>query len=174
MEIKNQIKPVEATVNFKRPLSCQEIIELVSKAIEECNIILEENRQNMPFFKRIFTKPDAYHLCYDAHMYYSYDGKTPMKLGGPFLLNREEFPDNEYEIRYLISIIGVRDIHLYFNVIPGIAKDDQFGTMISEKELVSCITIKANLKSKPYWKRRQEKFLQLLIPIIKILNIETK
>jgi len=56
-------------------------------------------------------------------------------------------------VRYLISIVGIKNYYLYFNVIPGIAKEYQFGTPIPEKELVSCITIKANMKSSMYWKK---------------------
>ena len=52
--------------------------------------------------------------------------------------------------RYFISMVGIKNYYLYFNVIPGISKEYQFGTPISEKELVSCITIKANMKSSMY------------------------
>ena len=166
-----ETKQIESIIDFKEPLSCHEVIKLLEKAIKECNSIFGRDWQKMPFIKRIFTSPDVYHLYYDTHEYCSYDGKSPMKLcGGPYLLNKEEFPDAKYEIRYLISIFGDKDIHLYFNVIPGAAEEDQFGTMISEKELVSRITIKANLKSNPYWKRRQARFLETLVTIIERIN----
>jgi hypothetical protein len=39
--------------------------------------------------------------------------------------------------------------------------------MIPEDEQVSCITIKANLKSSMYWKKQQAEFLEVFIPIFK-------
>ena len=173
MEIIDQTKPVEAVVKFSRPLFYYEITNLIDDALDECNEILIEKWENMPFFKRIFTTAELYHLYYDDYMYFSHDGKAPMRRG-KYPLDPEEFPDAKYEMRYLISIVGVKNIHLYFNVIPGIAQEHQFGTMIPEDELVECITIKANLKSKPYWKRRQAKFLEILVPIIERIDQETK
>jgi hypothetical protein len=91
-----------------------------------------------------------------------------------FTLNSEEFPDAKYETRYLLSIIGLRNAHLYFNVIPGSAREHQFGTEISEKDMVCYITIKANLKSNLHWKQEQAKFLELLVPIIEKMNQKMK
>jgi hypothetical protein len=97
-----------------------------------------------------------------------------MKRGGSHLLNPEEYPDAKYETRYLLSIIGLRNAHLYFNVIPGSARERQFGTEISEKDAVCYITIKANLKSNLHWKQEQAKFLELLVPIIEKMNQKMK
>ena len=69
-----------------------------------------------------------------------------------------------------MSIVGLRDVRLYFNVIPGIARENQFGTEMSEKDVVSCITIKANMKSNLHWKQEQAKFLRILVPIIEKMN----
>lgn len=165
MEIINQTKPIEAIVNFNRPLSYRAIIKLLGDAVVDVNKILEDKWKNLPILRKIVTLPDIYYLDYDMHQYCSYDGKSPMKPCN-YLLNSEEFPDAKYEHRYLISICGLRDYRLYFNVIPGVAEDNQFGTMIKENEYISCITIKANMKSERKWKCVQVKFLRMLIPII--------
>ena len=47
---------------------------------------------------------DLYHFDYDVRYYFSHDGKAPMKLGGPYLLNPEEFPDVKYETKDLVEI----------------------------------------------------------------------
>ena len=108
MEIKiDQTKPVEAIVKFNRPLSCNEISDLLGNAVVECNRILSREREKIPFLKRIFIPSDIYLLNRDMHHYFSHDGKAPMKLGGPYLLNPEEYPDAKYETRYLLSIIGL-------------------------------------------------------------------
>lgn len=171
MEIKiDQTKPVEAVVKFNRPLSCDEISKLLGDAVVESNRILSKERKKIPFLKRIFVSSDVYFFNRDIHYYFSHDGKSPMKRGGSHLLNPEEFPDAKYETRYLLSIIGLRNAHLYFNVIPGAARERQFGTEISEKDQVYYITIKANLKSNLHWKQEQAKFLELLVPIIEKMN----
>ena len=145
MEIKiDQTKPVEAIVKFNRPLSCDEISKLLGDAVAESNRILSKERKKIPLLKRIFISSDVYFFNSDIHYYFSHDGKSPMKRGKLYLLNPEEFPDAKYEIRYLLSIIGLRNAHLYFNVIPGAAREHQFGTEISEKDTVCYITIKAN------------------------------
>jgi hypothetical protein len=69
-------------------------------------------------------------------------------------------------MRYLLNIVGLRNVHLYFNVIPGVAEENQFGTEMSENDTAQCITIKANMKSSLKWKKQQAKFLELLVPII--------
>lgn len=175
MEIKiNQTKPVEAVVRFNRSLSCREIIGLVGNAIVKYNKILSKERKKLSFFKRLFTPSDVYRFDYDMRYYFSHDGKTPMRRGGFNLLDPEFYPDAKYETRYLLSIIGLRNAHLYFNVIPGIARDNQFGTEIAEKDEIFCITIKANMKSNLRWKQEQTRFLELLVPIIEKMNQEIK
>jgi hypothetical protein len=171
MEIKiDQTKPVEAVVNFNRALSCREIIDLVGNAIVKYNRVLSKERKKLSFFKRLFTSSDVYRFDYDMRHYFSHDGKAPMRRGGFNLLDPEFYPDAKYETRYLLSIIGLRNAHLYFNVIPGAARERQFGTEISEKDQVYYITIKANLKSNLKWKKEQAKFLELLVPIIEKMN----
>ena len=175
MKIKiDQTKQVEAIVKFNRPLSCNEISKLLGDAVLESNRILSRERKKIPFLKRIFIPSDIYLLNRDMHHYFSHDGIVPMQRGGPYLLNSEEFPDAKYETRYLLSIIGLRNAHLYFNVIPGSAREHQFGTEISEKDMVCYITIKANLKSNLHWKQEQAKFLELLVPIIEKMNQKMK
>lgn len=175
MEIKiNQTKQVEAVVRFNKPLSCYDISDLVGDAVVECNRILSRERKKIPFLKRIFISSDVYVFNSDMHHYFSHDGKTPMRRGGFNLLNPELYPDAKYETRYLLSIIGLRNAHLYFNVIPGIARESQFGTEMSEKDEIFCITIKANMKSNLRWKKEQAKFLELLVPIIEKMNQEMK
>ena len=175
MEIKvDQTKPVEAIVKFNSPLSHDEISNLLGKAVVECNRIFDSRRKSLPFLKRIFTSSDLYYFESNMRHYFSHDGASPMKRGGEHLLDPEFYPDAKYETRYLMSIIGLRNVHLYFNVIPGVAKKNQFGTEISEKDCVSCITIKANLKSNLHWKQEQAKFLELLVPIIERMNQEKK
>jgi hypothetical protein len=167
MEIKiDQTKQVEAIVRFNRPLSCYEIIELVGDAITKCNRALRKERKNMPFFKRIFKPCDVYRFDHDIRHYFSHDGIAPMQRERSYLLDPEFYPDAKYETRYLLSIIGLSNVYLYFNVIPGVARENQFGTEMLGTETVSCITIKANLKSSLKWKEKQAKFLELLVSII--------
>ena len=167
-------RQVEVIVRFNKPLSYHEISDLVGNAVVECNNILSEERKKIPFLKRIFISSDVYLFNSDMRHYFSHDGKTPMKRGGSYLLNSEEFPDAKYETRYMMSITGLRDVRLYFNVIPGVAKENQFGTEISEKDIVRCITIKANMKSNLHWKQEQARFLEILVPIIEKMDQETK
>lgn len=175
MEIKiDQTKPVEAVVRFNRPLSCREIIELVGNAIVRYNRIRSKEKKKLSFFKRLFTSSDVYRFDHDMHPYFSHDGKTPMRRGGFNLLDPEFYPEAKYEMRYLLSIIGLRNVHLYFNVIPGIARDNQFGTEMSEKDDFSCITIKANMKSNLRWKEEQAKFLERFVSIIEKMNWQMK
>ena len=174
MIVIDETKQVEALVKFKRPLSCHEIIDLVGSAIVVCNKIFKERWKSIPFPKRIFKFCDVYRFDYDTSRYCSYDGKAPMRRVGSHLLNPESYPDAKYETRYLLGIIGLRDVRLYFNVIPGVAKEGQFGTLISDQETVSCITIKANMSSSLRWKREQAKFLELLVPIIEKMTQEMK
>ncbi len=171
MKIKvEETSQVEAVVKFNRPLSCREVIERVGNAIMECNGVLRKEWKSIPFLKRIFKFCDVYRFDYNPSRYCSYDGKAPMRRVGSRLLNPESYPDAKYETRYLLGIIGLRDVRLYFNVIPGLAKKDQFGTLMSEDETVSCITIKANMSSNLRWKQEQAKFLELLVPIIERMN----
>ena len=175
MKIKiDQKKQVEAIVKFNKPLSCRAISVLVGDAVVECNRILSRERKKIPFLKRIFTSSDVYVFNSDMYHYFSHDGKAPMRRGGFNLLDSEFYPDAKYETRYLLSIVGLRNAHLYFNVIPGVARERQFGTEISEKDENFCITIKANLKSNLRWKQEQAKFLELLVPIIEKMNQEMK
>jgi len=175
MEIKiDQKKQVEAIVKFNKPLSCRTISVLVGDAVVECNRILSRERKKIPFLKRIFTSSDVYVFNSDMRHYFSFDGKHPMIRAGKYLLDPESYPEVKYETRYLLSIVGLRNAHLYFNVIPGVARERQFGTEISEKDEVFCITIKANLKSNLRWKQEQAKFLELLVPIIEKMNQEMK
>ena len=175
MEIKiDQTKQVEAIVKFNRPLSCHEIIELIGDAITKCNRVLRKERKNMPFFKRLFKSSDVYRFDYDIRYYISYDGIAPMKRERSYLLNPEFYPDAKYETRYLLSIIGLSNVYLYFNVIPGVARENQFGTEMLGTETVSCITIKANLKSSLKWKEKQAKFLELLVSIIEGIKWKTE
>lgn len=174
-EIKvTQERQVEAVVKFNKPLSYHEISDLVGHAVVECNRTLANERKKLSLFKRIFTCSDVYYFDHDMRHYFSHDGKAPMQRGGSHFLNPEFYPDAKYEIRYMMSITGLRDVRLYFNVIPGIAKKDQFGTEISEKDVVSYITIKANMKSNLHWKQEQAKFLKVLVPIIEEMNQKMK
>ncbi len=174
MEKIDQRKPVEVLVNFTKPLSCYEISSLLGDAVIECNRILEEERRKLPFIKRIFTSPDVYYFDRVEHDYFSYDGKAPMIRCGRYHLNRDEYPNVRYEWRSLMSITSTRSMYLYFNVIPGVAKENQFGTEMLDTETVSCVTIKANLKSSLKWKKEQAKFLELLVSVIKNFNRETE
>lgn len=175
MKIKiDQTKQVEVCVNFNKPLSCNEISKLLGDAIAECNKILRERRKKLPFFKRMFTSIDVYFFDCDERDYFSYDGKAPMQRCGRYYLNREEYPDVKYERRKLMSIVSIKSMYLYFNVIPGIARGSQFGTEMLDTEVVSCITIKANMKSNFRWKKEQAKFLELLVPIIERICKEKK
>ena len=175
MKIKiDQTKPVEVLVNFIKPLSCEEISNLLEGAVIECDKILEEERENLPFFKRIFTSRDVYLFDRDEREYFSYDGKSPMRPCGHYILDREMYPNVKYEWRSLMSIVSTKSMYLYFNVIPGVAKENQFGTEMLDREKVSCITIKTNLKSSLKWKERQSKFLGLLVSVIKDYNRETE
>jgi hypothetical protein len=65
-------------------------------------------------------------------------------------------------------------MYLYFNVIPGIAAFSQFGTEMLDTEKVSCVTIKANMKSSLKWKKQQAEFLELLTSIIENFYKEKK
>ena len=132
----------------------------------ECNGVLRKEWKSIPFLKRIFKFCDVYRFDYNPSRYCSYDGKAPMRRVGSRLLNPEFYPDAKYETRYLPGIIGLRDVRLYFNVIPGVAEENQFGTEMSENDTAQCITIKANMKSSLKWKKQQAKFLELLVPII--------
>ena len=175
MKIKiDQTKPVEALVNFTKSLTCDEISNLLGDAVVECNKILAEEREELPFFKRIFTSRSVYFFDNDARLYFSHDGKAPMRPCGDYALNREEFPDVKYEWRSLMSIMSTKSMYLYFNVIPGLAKEDQFGTEMLDTEKVSCITIKANMKSSLKWKKQQAKFLELLASTIESFYKEKK
>jgi len=175
MEIKiDQTKPVEVLVNFAKPLSCDEISTLLGDAVVECNRILKEEMEKLPFFKKIFTPSYVYLFDRDEREYFSYDGKVPMRPCGHYILDREMYPDVKYEWRNLMSIVSTNSMYLYFNVIPGVAKEEQFGTEMLDTEKVSCITIKANMKSNLKWKKRQAKFLKLLTSIIENFNKETK
>lgn len=170
-EIKvSQERQVEAIVRFNKPFSSNEISDLVGKAVVECNRAISKERKKLSLIRRLFTCSDVYYFNYDAYHYFSYDGKAPMRRGGSNVLSPEFYPDAKYETRYLMSIVGLRDVRLYFNVIPGIARENQFGTEMSEKDVVSCITIKANMKSNLHWKQEQAKFLRILVPIIEKMN----
>ena len=175
MEIKiDKTKPVEVLVNFTKPLSCYEISNLLGDAVVECNRIIEEEREKLPLFKRIFTSCDVYLFDRDEREYFSYDGKAPMRPCGHHVLDREMYPDVKYEWRSLMSIVSTKSMYLYFNVIPGLAKEDQFGTEMLDTEKVSCITIKANMKSSLKWKKQQAKFLELLTSTIENFYKEKK
>lgn len=169
--MKEATKSIQAIVNFEKPLSYDGILRLLSEAIKECNEIFEKRWRALPLIRRIFMRRDIYYVYSDKRMYCSYDGKAPMKFYN-YTLDVHEFPDAKYENRYLIAICGIRDYLLYFNVIPGIAEENQFGTLISEYESVNCITIKANRKSEPKWRCVQTDFLEMLVPIIERINQE--
>ena len=162
---------VQAVINFNKPLFCCQIRGLISKAIEECNNIFRERREALPFLRRIFAPYEMYYFNCEWYMFCSWDGKAPMRFC-KYSLDPVEYPDAKYEDRYLMSICGVRDYRLYFDVIPGIAKENQFGTMIAEHESVHLITIKANMKSSSKWKRIQTEFLELFVPIVEKINQE--
>ena len=166
---KIQTKSVQVVINFNKPLFPNQIRGLLLKAIGECNNIFRERRKALPFLKRIFTPHEIYYFNCEWYMFCSYDGKAPMRFC-KYALNSEEYPDARYETRYSMSICGIRDYRLYFDVIPGIAKENQFGTLIREYEPISSITIKANMKSSPYWQAVQKKFLDEFVPIIDNLN----
>ena len=123
---------------------------------------------------RWLTKPNLFRLNTAIRNYVSFDGKSPMRLAGPYKLDPERWPEAKYEIRYLISIVGIKSYYLYFDVIPGVAKEYQFGTLIPEDELVGCIIIKANMKSSMYWKKQQVKFLEGFISIFKRILLKIK
>ena len=166
MEI-NKSKQVQSIVKFDKALNPSQISSLIDEALTEYNRLSMEKWSKKSLLVRWFTGPNLFCSNSSVRTYFSHDGKSPMRLAGPYRLNPHEYPDAKYEIRYLLSISGLRNIHLYFNVIPGIAKEHQFGTMIPEDEQVSCITIKANLKSSMYWKKQQAEFLEVFIPIFK-------
>lgn len=170
----DQTKPIEVLINFVDPLSCYEISSLLEDAVVECNRILEKERKKLPLIKRIFTSRDIYYFDRDERDYFSYDGRAPMIRCGHYHLNQEEYPNIKYECRSLMSIISTKSMYLYFNVIPGVAKENQFGTEMLDTETVSCVTIKANLKSGLKWKKEQAKFLELLVSVIKNFNKETE
>jgi hypothetical protein len=169
VNIINPTKQVEVVVNFKKPQVPQDIVTLLQKALTECNDILKGRWRKLSFFKRMLKPYDAYYLEDDVHQYCSYDGKSPMKRC-KHILNSEEYPEAKYEYRHLLSIYGTQDYRLYFNVIPGIAREDQFGTEMVDNEEFSCITIKANMKSELKWKRIQAEFLEMLVPIIERID----
>lgn len=174
MKIKIDQNPVEAFVNFAKPLSCDEISTLLGDAVVECNRILREERKKLPILKRLFASHGVYYFDRKQREYFSHDGKAPMRPCGRYYLNREEFPDVKYEWRSLMSIVSTRSMYLYFNVIPGIAAFSQFGTEMLDTEKVSCVTIKANLKSNLKWKKQQAEFLELLTSIIENFYKEKK
>ena len=174
MIIINEKKPVQCIVRFKKPLFYNEILSLLNKATSEYNAISEKNRKELRFFKRLVTRRDVYLVHCDHFTYGSYDGRVPMKRLAIGMYDPLDYPEAKYEKRYIIYLLGIRDIHLYFNIIPGFAKDDQFATEIGENESVSCITIKANIKSNMRWKLKQAKFLEKLVPIIEKLHPEVK
>lgn len=166
---KIQTKSVEAVVNFNRLLSCNELVDLIDESLEEYNKLLKENWKKLPILKRIVKRCYKYNVhCYSRE-FYSIDGMTEMKPAGPYQLDPEFYPDVEYENRYLVSIFGNK-MYLYFNVIPGVAEEGQYGTWIKENDVVPCVTIKANLKSSTYWKSIQSKFLQGIVPIIERID----
>ena len=162
---KIQTKSVEAVVNFNRPLSCNELVDLIDESLEEYNKLLRENWKKLPILKRIVKRCYKYNVHYYSRKFYSIDGMKQMKPAGPYQLDPEFYPDAKYENRYLVSIFG-NGKYLYFGVIPGVAEEEQYGTWIKEEDTVSCITIKANLKSNTYWKSIQSTFLQEIVPII--------
>lgn len=175
MEIKiDPKKQVEAVIRFKKPRSFYEISDFITKSIEKSNRILAEKRKEIPFLRRIFTLSDKYSFK-DVPCYYcSYDGKSPMIRAGSYFLDSEQYPDAKYETRHLMFIVGLRNAHLFFDVIPGIAEEDQFGTEMVDTEIVPSITIKANLESNLYWKKEQAKFLELFVPILEKMDQERK
>ena len=115
--------------------------------------------------------PDLYFVDNAYKYYYSYDGVSPMKLGRGGILDPEFYPDAKYETRYQLSIYGLGSMYLFFDVIPGIAKEGQFGTEIKENELVDTITIKANFKSNAYWQSQQSKFLKFFVPVLEKVDL---
>lgn len=169
--MERKTKQVQAVIDFNRPLFHNQIRGLISKAIKECNNIFRERREALPFLRRIFAPHEIYHFNCEWYMFCSWDGKTPMKFC-KYSLYPEAYPDAKYENRYLMSIFGLRDCRLYFNVIPGIAAEDQFGTMIAEHESVRTITIKANMKSNHKWERIQAEFLEMFVPIVEKIKQE--
>lgn len=174
MVIVSETRQVATYIQFKKPLFYNEILTLLNKAIREYNEIVLKNHSELPFFKRLVTHRDIYHVYCNHFTYGSYDGKAPMKLLVGWMYDAEDYPDATYEKRYIIYLLGIRDIHLYFNVIPGIAAENQFATEIRENQEVSYLTIKANMKSNMKWKMQQKKFLETLTPIIERLYQEMK
>ena len=174
MVIVSEERQVATHLQFKKPLSHSEIFTLLEKATSEYNKNSEKNRKELPFFKRLVARHDIYHVYRNCLTFGSYDGKAPMKLLVGWMYDPEDYPDAKYEKRYIIYLLGLRDIMLYFNVIPGIAAEDQFATEIRENQEVSYLTIKANMKSKMRWKMQQAKFLEALTPIIERLYQEMK
>lgn len=166
---KIQTKSIETVVNFNRPLSCNELVDLIDDALEEYNKVAKKEWKKLPFLKRIFKRCYNYTVYCYSHEFYSIDGMIEMKPTGPYPLNPEFYPDAKYEDRYMIFIFG-NGKYLYFNVISGEAEESQFGTWIKEKDIIPCITIKANMKSSPYWERIQLKFLQEIVPIIERID----
>jgi len=166
MEI-NESKQVQSIVKFDKALYPDQISSIIDEAIIEYNRITMEEWSQKTTLVRWFTSPNLFRSNTAIRNYVSFDGKSPMKLAGPYRLDPERWSEAKYEVRYLISIVGIKNYYLYFNVIPGIAKEYQFGTPIPEKELVSSITIKANMKSSMYWKKQQAKSLDMFVPILK-------
>ena len=163
----NKSKQVQSIVKFGETLKPEQISSLLVGAITEYNRFSMEEWSKKPLLIRWFTSPDIFCCNAAARNYFSFDGKSEMRLAGPYRLDPERYPEAKYEVRYLIGIIGKRDKHLYFNVIPGVAKEYQFGTLIPEDKQVTCITIKANMKSSMYWKRQQAEFLTRFVLILK-------
>ena len=161
-----QTKPVQAISVFKNPLSVLQIYAVISDALKVCNEQFVQDFSKQFFLKRWFSSPDLYFVDNTYKYYYSYDGVSPMRLGKGNVLDPEFYPDAKYETRYQLSIYGSRSMYLFFDVIPGIAKEGQFGTEIKENELVDMITIKANFKSNAYWQSQQSKFLKFFLPIL--------
>jgi len=174
MIIVSETRQVRSIVQFKKPMFYNEILTLLNKATREYNEIVLKNYRDLPFFKRLVTDRDIYHVYDDLLTYGSYDGKAPMKLLVGWMYDPEDYPDAKYEERCIINLIGIRSYMLYFNVIPGIAKENQFSTEIGENEQVSCITIKANMKSNMKWKIQQKNFLEKFTPIVERLYQEMK
>lgn len=167
MEI-NESKQVQSIVKFAKALKPEQISSLIDTALKEYNRLAIEEWSKKSLLVRWFTSPNLFHSEAKARNYISYDGKSPMRLAGIYELSPCDYPKAKYEVRYLISIFGVRDMHLYFNVIPGVARESQFGTFIPEHSQVSCITIKANMKSSMYWKKQQAKFLTVFVRILEL------
>ena len=173
MEI-SETKQVQSIVRFDEALTPDRISSLINDALTEYNRLSMEEWNKKPLLIRWLTSPNVFLCDTAARTYFSFDGKSQMRLAGPYRLDPERYPEAKYEIRYLIGIVGKRSMYLFFNVIPGIAKEFQFGTLIPENRKVSCITIKANMKSSMYWKKQQVEFLGRFVPILKGILLKKK